>query len=369
MKNIFFLFSVILLTPVLSFSQAIAVTASKTVGKVAAETSGKVVGKKILQQGAHIPATTAKGLSPARLEKQIKTQMTASVADMPTPLSTLKTNIMLPSGTLPVYATPVSKSVNATEEIYHLFNGTDYRSGLTLQNRLAEQVPDYVVLWGGQITQEQLNILRRFYRGKLESYVNMLKADKITIDEWAQHMTIMTDLGFFGTKEDAALIVEFAENVPFEFRQLTDFTAVRALLNLKDYNALVNLGEFRMNQERWFEEGVSGKEAPTRAVHAEVRLWMRNQPVLKDIVDSVYPAELTHFDRVSFLPAALYDDTEALIGKGVTDDKILAQHNDYLAFKLRAQNNILYRMVTQQSSLDDLNSFLKLKEDMPPLLP
>ena len=67
--------------------------------------------------------------------------------------------------------------------------------------------------------------------------------------QWAKIMGAVTNLGFLGKWEDAAIILEAAtKNIPYTLYPWTDLIVLRALLNLDAYDAIEVLLEYRLNQ-------------------------------------------------------------------------------------------------------------------------
>ncbi len=286
------------------------------------------------------------------------------------------TNMVTPGGTLPMYtasgniATALPSTVavvgdaEASAEIVKIFEGTGSYKGITDFTRLAQNLPDYAIFYNGQMTFSQLERVQNFYSGYLEGVEAFAKENTLWSnmdpERWAKMVTVMTDVGFFGRVEDVNKIYNIVKDAPKEYRMLTDFVAVRALLNMNERGMweagqkLVNLAWERAMEEKWLEEGTLESQKPTEMVYKEL-----NNYLFKTNPDSPLLEALPGFN----------DSNGNILNTVAVEDFLARQEVAGLVEAAQATNMVTYIQFTKHSKLGDMIDFMKLKDKMPNLLP
>lgn len=108
--------------------------------------------------------------------------------------------------------------------------------------------PHLNVQRGYSITRSQHFQAVRYYRHALETalkYPVSSANDAVQLDAWGRQMASVSNLGLYGTGEDADLIIRIALNVPPYYRAATDIITARALLSLEAYTPLKQFAAVR----------------------------------------------------------------------------------------------------------------------------
>ncbi len=129
-----------------------------------------------------------------------------------------------------------------------LLNGLDLGSlsAAQVDNFYLSGIIDAVVDGGMTLTPEQLSDALSFYTDLIKG-VKIRTADETFINQWAQEMGAVTNIGLLGEASDVATLWEVAkQNLPDEFIPVTDIALTRAFLNLKAYDKVQELLDLRL---------------------------------------------------------------------------------------------------------------------------
>lgn len=264
--------------------------------------------------------------------------------------------------------TPSAANAKATKEIKSLTRGYKYDSHSFMgaaADMFRQEIPELVALNHGQMTLADLKEIRLANRRPLD--VALLFRENgyttLSLNDWGNVMNGMTNLGIFGTlEEDAAKIVEVAKDIPLGYVALTDYVAVRALLNLEAFDQLGELFKIRAQQFNWldgegklvmpkrgnFQSMAEAQSFYSFEAFAEVQRYMYYMAIQENVatyqvVEKVFPVEIS-FDGLDWV---LDVDMQQFL-------------------ELFNKNNIL-KQALAHDELGDLKKFLKIRENIPVL--
>ncbi len=180
----------------------------------------------------------------------------------------------------------------------------------TLQRKyFLDIIPQLVISRGLALTASQYDTLLQFYRNTLKntSYENAITApiskEGKDLTAWAQAMTAVSNLGLFGSLEDASLILATAKKSPIQLQDYTDLITGRALLAMGADGALRELAAFSARTygklstpfwkqvSDWFEQTGSPLEISIEVSKTESRL-----PIAEEALLQKSNSNLLHFD-------------------------------------------------------------------------
>lgn len=102
------------------------------------------------------------------------------------------------------------------------------------------------------------------------------------LDDWSKSMAAVTNLGFFGAASDAPIILEAAKQSYFHtLTELTDTITVRALLNVRGYQEIQSLADYRLGMT-----DTMGRPMQLPAVWRELKQYMQEAGIALNLPDN-----------------------------------------------------------------------------------
>ena len=229
-------------------------------------------------------------------------------------------------------------------------------------------IPEQVILKGGQIPTEGLDILRIFYRERLQLTIDNIKREgKVRLGDWMDALQVVVNLGFFGTAEDATAIAELMKIVPEDLRKITELVGVASLLNLNDpaaYKELHNLADMRAQTEHWFDSDApeEGKKSLNAHLLAAQYIYSTNG-TLGSVAYAVYPRAFARSELnpwiVRFLPGD--EDFVRYASKPHQEENTVY----YTSMLRKYGGSLMTYLLDRGNNPDDIRNFLYLKRIMP----
>lgn len=106
---------------------------------------------------------------------------------------------------------------------------------------LLNGVPQMHIVSGHPVSEGQITQAVGYYRRALDTALKHPLNDAtraVLQDQWARQMAAVSNLGLYGTAEDAELIIKIADNAPAFLAPYTDVITARTLLSLEAYAPL-----------------------------------------------------------------------------------------------------------------------------------
>ena len=227
-------------------------------GVSAAQTAKSVAGAQTVQAGVEMPSAAAASTTmakhaaavpdfSARLNTEIALQTQAQTT---TPKTLSEINQLL---------TRSNFSSKDAQTVYNqIFNVTS-RTVSAKEFLLFNTLPAVSVERGFSLVAEHASLAVDFYRRSLLSDLQHTPAaaDSFTLEEivslspkspefalvenWSKSMAAVTDLGFYGSINDARLLLDTYTQTPAALKPITEVVVGRALLNLQAYEAVEQL--------------------------------------------------------------------------------------------------------------------------------
>ena len=286
----------------------------------------------------------------------------------------VQANLTTPGGTLPPYGTtaadlPVDTKAALSDGLrQRILNPDNFNTLSDLDREFLVTIPSQVVLDGVQLTQAEAGILRDFYRQRFHSILDHLKENNaITVDDWNDAMKTIVNLGFFGTQEDAAAVVEFAHKVPADLVAFTELDTVFMLLNVGAYKELRELAALRATEEKWFDPDVPAANKRTLNAHLAAFWYIQSTESTAELPEKayyIYSESLADMDFQPWIPQRL---TKAGNDAREGTPSVAVKFPDVQSFNLRLGNPLLQRLL-QNDQLPAIIDFMKLRGNLSPLL-
>ena len=191
----------------------------------------------------------------------------------------------------------------------------------------ALDVADYAII-GVAITAEEATFLSHFYPMTLRRIVENPISAYESLDSWGEVLALATADSFYGSVEDLSMVLEIAKAAPEEYVLLTDFVVARCVLNMgqEAHPYLEQLAAFRAEQG-WI----------SRPVFEEVEAYAQTKGIV-------------------------FHWPEPIEGK-IADFVPKEKENAQVKTLFRA-SGLMDKLMRHWYPLDDLNEFLKLKNNI-----
>ncbi len=189
------------------------------------------------------------------------------------------------------------------------------------------QMADYAVLGVG-ITAQESTFLSHLYAFTLRRIAKDPASVYASLDSWGEIMSLVSVDSFFGAPEDAASSLAIVKSAPAEYVLLTDFVFTRAMLNMgpEAYKYIEELAAFRATQG-W----------PSRPVFEEIQAYAEQNNLMFNWPEPI----------------------EGKVSAFVPDEQA-----DKMVYKLFHSGGIMDKLMRHWYPLEDLENFLKLKNNI-----
>lgn len=147
-------------------------------------------------------------------------------------------------------------SAQDAQSVYNQIFNVDSRSASVKEFLLLNTLPSVAVERGFALSEQHAALAVDFYRRTLLSnlqegpaFADSVSLEELVslspknpefakLDKWSRSMAAVTDLGFYGSAKDAALLLNVYAKTPAALKPVTEVIVGRALLNLQAYKEL-----------------------------------------------------------------------------------------------------------------------------------
>lgn len=158
-----------------------------------------------------------------------------------------------------------------------------------IEARYLQKIPNLIISQRVMLTHAQHQQIREAYR-----YLGELYTQRYPTTPWEKKITLVANLGIFGEKQDAPLILKLVKEVDSAYLPVTDHIAVRSLLLLKAYAELEELALMRAEKYDWIASSSPELHTADMEIFDQLKLAAEKAHIQLNLPKSIQALDITY---------------------------------------------------------------------------